>query len=243
MKADNTYTGLAPYYDRLMNHVNYRQWAAYIKNILPEHLPNNCKILEIAGGTGKFAGYFSKYYPEYILSDLSIQMLAIAKSRGSLTTTAADFSALPFKDEIFELVICLYDSINYVLTKEGVTKVLKSVYRVLSRGGYFLFDCCLINGSIEHSSDAYRTEYFRGVTIEQHSYRDESKNIHLNNFCIKFPDGRQEFETHKQKIYTLAFFMVTLNMIGFEIVHCFEEFSFDDATDESLRAHFLARKK
>ena len=243
MKRTDKYTGLAAIYDRLMNHVNYKAWAKYISEITLPVLPRHSKVLELAAGTGKFSTYFSENYPNMVLSDLSASMLQIAEKRCIFPLVAADFRHLPFREGAFDCVLCLYDSINYLLQQKEVAAMMLSVRSVLQPGGYFIFDCCLINGSIIHSESMYRSEHYKGVEVTQHSQRVEKTNTHINTFYMKFPSGEIILETHKQKIYPLSFFIKTLLINGFEVLHCFSDASFDNATEDSHRAHIVARKR
>ncbi len=234
---------MAAIYDRMMSHVNYKAWAKYISEIALLLMPRHSKVLELAAGTGKFSTHFSENYPNLVLSDLSANMLQIAEKRCTFPLVVADFRALPFKKNSFDAVLCLYDSINYLLQKKEVAATFLSIRDVLCPGGYFIFDCCLMNGSLAHSEGEYRTEYFRGLEVTQHSYRVEKKNIHINTFYIKDKSGEIQLETHKQKIYPLSFFLQTLLINGFDVLNCFADASFENATEESHRAHIVARKR
>jgi len=121
--------------------------------------------------------------------------------------------------------------------------MVNNVAAILRNGGIFVFDCCLVNGSKAHSQLGSRVEHFRGVELTQHSYRIESKNIHINTFYLKDISGEISQEIHRQKIYRLSFFKKVLLAAGFEILHCYDNDSFSEATERSFRAHFVARKK
>jgi ubiquinone/menaquinone biosynthesis C-methylase UbiE len=242
VKKAEQYNTLAGIYDRLMNHVNYKRWAAYISEILSTHIPTHSLLLELAAGTGKFSTYLSSDFPNLVLSDLSVPMLKVAGQRVDFPLVAADFRALPFKTHAFDGVICLYDSINYLLRLSEVEKMIQNVSEIIAPGGIFIFDCCLINGSRAHAEVGSRVEYFRGVELRQHSYRVEEKNVHINTFYLKNNIGEVFQETHRQKIYRLTQFKKILLNCGFELLHCYDNDSFSEATENSFRAHFVTRK-
>ena len=226
-----------------MSHVNYKSWANYIDVVCCDLMNEKCKILEVAAGTGKFGAHLSKKYPNYILSDLSLEMLQVGKSKYELKSVASDMMNLSFKDSSFDTVICLYDSINYILKNKDLSQTFSEISRVLIEDGLFVFDCCLMKGSLEHAEQEYREEFFRNGKIKQRSFIIDSKKIHVNSFEISKNDVIIATETHRQKIYSLETFEKLLLVNSFEMIYCLEDFSFEDATENSLRAHIIARKK
>ena len=51
------YSQLALYYDRVMNHVDYKKWAKFIKTILSHYYQTPKNIVELACGTGAIFKY------------------------------------------------------------------------------------------------------------------------------------------------------------------------------------------
>lgn len=94
-------------------------------------------ILDLCTGTGDLAGILKKDYPNAQITgvDFSPEMLKVAKEKFSgIEFLEADCSQLPFEDNSFDLCIISFGLRNV----ENIEKVLKEIYRVLKKGGYFI---------------------------------------------------------------------------------------------------------
>ena len=94
-------------------------------------------VLEIGAGSGAFSSTAVKTGARVIATDISESSLELLR-RGlgdpaNLETRVADMEALPFGDEIFDLVVCA-GSLSY---GENDT-VMNEIYRVLKPGGRFV---------------------------------------------------------------------------------------------------------
>ena len=57
----------------------------------------------------------------------------------NLIFLVSDMAEIEFKRE-FGIVLCPFDSINYVVSYDNMKKTLRNVRSLLSADGYFLFD-------------------------------------------------------------------------------------------------------
>lgn len=100
-------------------------------------------VLELACGTGALAEQLAASGFAVVAADRSRDMLLAALARGAdppFAVVRCDFRALPFAPSRFDLVTCLYDSLNYLPDPDALTKTLREVERVLRPGGIFVFD-------------------------------------------------------------------------------------------------------
>ncbi len=103
------------------------------------------RMLELACGTGNHAFQFEKFGYQIIALDYSQDMIdrAIAKAtqRGSqVEFRQGDMRALELSEKPFDAVVCMFDSIGYVQTNQGIEQVLQGVHRHLRAGGIFVFE-------------------------------------------------------------------------------------------------------
>ncbi len=77
----NAYRYLAKVYDSLMSDVDYNNWAQYLHRFLSKAGAKN--VLEVSCGTGNITFELSALGYDIIASDLSIEMLKIARESGS----------------------------------------------------------------------------------------------------------------------------------------------------------------
>ncbi|MEM3000950.1 MAG: class I SAM-dependent methyltransferase [Candidatus Nitrosocaldus sp.] len=109
-----------------------------LNNLRPEIL--NKKILEIGVGGGKTIRYLTKVTPNYIGIDYSYKMVALCRQKypgiNILHLDARDMSIFP--DDEFDFVLCAFNSMDYVGHSDRL-KILREVFRILKKDGYFVF--------------------------------------------------------------------------------------------------------
>ena len=131
------YDKFAKHYDEVMG--NRSSNATELQKIISKHNPYARTILELACGTGSILQHFAGQYEVYGL-DLSKGMLSIARKKvPSGIFSQQDMTEFQF-DQKFDVILCVFDSINHLLTFSDWKKVFKRVYMHLNEGGVFIFD-------------------------------------------------------------------------------------------------------
>lgn len=125
------------YYDAFMNFTN--TFNDFMNRVLLRYPIDTETVLEIACGTGKNLLYFSKSKHLYGL-DISPEMLKSAK----LNVPQAKFLLRDMTNfqigHKFQLILCMFDSINHLKDYSQWLSTFQSVYDHLSKDGYFIFD-------------------------------------------------------------------------------------------------------
>ena len=132
---------LYQYYSEVYDLFNsdYDWCLRFIKETIREYADNPRSLLELACGTGNLLQHF---IDEYEISgiDISASMLAQAKKKlpnaPLFQMNMADFKL----NRKFDLVICMFDSINHLLSYEDWLKTFSCVRNHLNPGGVFMFD-------------------------------------------------------------------------------------------------------
>jgi len=119
------------YYAALVPHL--------LKNLRRLNVPMPARILDLGCGTGKLLAFFKARACLAVGLDLSLGMLAAGARRYHLPRVNADMARFAFR-EPFDLVFCMYDSLNHVLTGAEVREVFRNAYSALRPGGHFIFD-------------------------------------------------------------------------------------------------------
>jgi SAM-dependent methyltransferase len=134
------YDALAPAYDTLTHDYDYDRWLAEIERIARGHGLGGNRVLDVACGTGK--SFLPLLRAGYSVTgcDISPAMLdrAAAKAPG-VPLHEADMRALPAFAE-FDLVTCLDDSLNHLLTEAELVAALSGIRRNLTLGGVAVWD-------------------------------------------------------------------------------------------------------
>jgi ubiquinone/menaquinone biosynthesis C-methylase UbiE len=238
------YTKLATIYDHVMRHVDYAHWTDYVETLFHQHRTYPGRLLDLACGTGSLALELCKRGYGVAGADASRSMVEVAEEKARAggydiafhQKDLLDLSGLPRSDA----VLCLYDSINYLMRVEEVAAALEQVRRVAVPGGVFIFDICTECNSLRHFQDMTDRDRGDGFSYTRHSYYDSG--IQFNRFSIRVgATGELYHELHRQRIYPLADVERVLEASPFQVEGAYDGFSLLPATEESDRVHFVLR--
>lgn len=135
------YDGLAPHYDAFTAGTDNERWLGLLEQLAVEHGLRGQRLLDVACGTGNsFLRMLERGY-EVVGCDLSPEMVARAreKARQAADVFVADMRRLPERGP-FDLITCLDDAVNYLLTPEDLRSALAGFARNLGPGGIAIFD-------------------------------------------------------------------------------------------------------
>jgi hypothetical protein len=235
------YSALADIYAYLMRKIDYKDWADYLIALFRNFGTTDERILELGGGVGTIASFLRNYFPSIYLSDISKEMLYQCTDE-RLIRVCCDMRYLPFKEN-YDLIYSTFDSVNYLLTQKDLKRMFESIRNISHENTVFTFDASLERNSIRYEKHLNRHGRFKGMSFIQKSRYDADEKMHYNHFEITLPDGQVVNETHKQKIHKFETYFEIIDKAGLYVVDCFDAFSFDKATDKSLRAQFVIKKK
>lgn len=127
-------------YDHYLGPMLFEPFAVdMVGRLSHDHLKN---VLELACGTGRLTRHVAAMIPDegsLVATDLNAEMIKVAKSKvysEKVVWQVADAQQLPFKDEVFDHVVCQFG----VMFFEDKLKAFREVYRVLQRKGRFIFN-------------------------------------------------------------------------------------------------------
>jgi SAM-dependent methyltransferase len=237
----DSYSALAAIYSHLMKSIEYDKWAEYLF-VLSKDVQRECvNVLEIACGTGIIADHLRKKFLKLTVCDRSAAMLKQINN-AKLTRVCCDMTELPFAQK-FDFVYSTFDSVNYLLSKEKVIKMLKSVDSLLADDGVFAFDVSMEKNSVRYQRYLNRKGKYQKIAYTQKSLYNDKTKVHYNAFEITLPDGTKVEEMHKQKIYAFEDYFRFIEATDFYVHKCYEAFSYKDANENTERIQFLLKKK
>ncbi|MCC5925225.1 MAG: class I SAM-dependent methyltransferase [Bacteroidetes bacterium] len=241
------YTHLAVIYDDVMREIDYDDWADYIDAVIQKHHPDAQRMLELACGTGSLALSMEELdCYDITASDFSEHMLEIARTKAqfrgsSIVWKRIDFFDIPDSDT-YDVIIMLFDSINYVRDVKSVQQVFEQVKGVLSKDGIFIVDFTTPQHSAKHADlmndQGITPDNYRFVRISNYL---EAEGNHYNEFIIeKLSDDKQTVlertrEVHVQKTFTLAEIRQVAATAGLLEVAAYDDLDLVEATDQSDR--------
>jgi len=245
------YTVIAEIYDRMMSHVAYGDWAEHVRNIWERHAAGRFRsCLDAACGTGRFLEILREQGVELWGMDVSEKMLELARSRLGSGESPAPGEPVLFRADLrdfrpprrFELVTCLYDSVNYLLSMGELVAALRNLAGCLERNGLLVFDICTERNSLEHFLDYREERKLEGWEYKRHSWYDRNTRIHHNDFEVrKLSGGGRRREFHRQRIYRVREMDRAVREAGLALVNRYAEFTFRRGGESADRVHYVAR--
>ena len=131
------YSAYARFYDATQG--DRAEHAAYVRSLLKRHHPRAKSVLELACGTGSILKQLQPHY-DVTGVDLSNEMLAVARKKvPGVRLVHGDMTAVDL-GERFDVVLCVYDSINHLVRFRDWEAVFRRARQHLNDGGIFLFD-------------------------------------------------------------------------------------------------------
>lgn len=140
----DAYTSFARVYDMFMDNVPYEEWCDYITGLLKEYGISNGLVLDLGCGTGSMTELLAARGFDMIGVDCSEDMLEMALEKRMASGRDILYLQQDMRDlELYgtvRAVVCLCDSINYLLDVQDLETVFRLVNNYLDPGGIFIFD-------------------------------------------------------------------------------------------------------
>jgi predicted TPR repeat methyltransferase len=242
------YSALAPIYDAVMQHVNYRKWANYIHALIQKFHQQARWIVDLSCGTGSCCAHLYKLGYQVTGVDASLAMIRQARTKFSHTFLCdtffcADMVCPPLRRQP-DAMISLYDSMNYLQLEHQWLSCLNRIHADLSPCGLFIFDVSTIYNSRTQFSHYFEKRRVKGGAYQRSSFFEPDENIQTNQFEITLDRGASEIyvERHRQKIRTLSQIDEFIGQSPFKRIAAFRDFTFETATEQCERVHFILQK-
>lgn len=242
------FTAVAPHYDRLMQSVPYESWVDYIEDILKRlgHRPR--RVLDLACGTGAIGLRMVKRGYCVVGADLSAPMLKQAAANAAqaglrMPLVCQDAVRLGMKPA-FDLVVCLYDSLNNILDLGDLTRAFRGVRGALRPGGVFIFDLNTIRALEKRLFTQHNLDQHTLLKYNWKSHWDPRTRICRVQMWFQWlgDDKPVQFrEVHRQRGYSASETRQALNDAGFELLAVYNAFTFTRPTRWSNRVYYVAR--
>ena len=139
--ATRAYAVLAPAYDLLTAEYAYGPWLTAIERVARAHGLAGDRLLDVGCGTGKsFLPLLERGY-QVTACDISPDMVELAQRKAGVRADVhvADMRRLPVFGE-FDLITCIDDAINHLLSAGEVADALGSMRENLAPDGLLVFD-------------------------------------------------------------------------------------------------------
>ncbi len=244
--SPSQFTDVAEVYDSLMAVVPYRQWVSYVERLWERFEASPTSVLDLACGTGNVTLELARRGYQVTGVDYAPAMLRQARAKAAPGTRflLQDARRLELA-ESFDACVCLFDSLNYLLSPEELRDAFRGVAQHLNPRGLFIFDVNTVRalergmfsqegtGADPSLSYVWRSAYEPQTCLCRIAMR----------FQVHTPTGTREFdETHVQRGYPLAQITTLLEGAELDVLGAYQAYAFRPATERSDRAYFVARR-
>ncbi|MFC2095741.1 class I SAM-dependent DNA methyltransferase [Candidatus Bipolaricaulota bacterium] len=233
------YSKLATYYD-----LGWGDFAEssrmFVESTLSEYGIKSGKILELACGTGILAIHLARSGHSVLGVDRSSEMVAIASAKGrhvkGVDFTVADMRTVKI-DSSFDAALCMFDSLNYLVTLEDVSETLESVSRLLRENGVFVFDFNRPLIYSAHNGETLIRHVEDGILHQGLQYEVKQR---IARTVFRFPNG--DVETHNQRAYEEDEIRPLLEIAGLSLKNCFSDFNRRPVSAASERIIYVCQQ-
>lgn len=245
------YESFAYLYDQFMSDVPYKDWVDYIEKIWEKHDLKPELVLDLACGTGSVTIELAKRGYDMTGVDLSFEMLDVARMK---TAEAGLGSVLYLQQDMreFELygtvnsIVCICDSLNYLLEEEDVEETIGWMDNYLHPGGLLIFDVNTHYKYKEKLGTGTFTDVREDCAYIWENHYDEEEQVNTYDLTLFNEEEsglyRRYEEEHYQRAYDIDFLMKAIDKAGLELVATYDAFTFEPPHEKSERIYFVARE-
>lgn len=206
LSAPRSYSFFAKYYDAYMFHVNYEQWLNMMLVWYRRFAKGSLKrVLELACGTANASEILVVRGLEVDACDSSPHMLQVADSKPCKPNLYLASLTDPIPGRDYDLIFCLFDSINYLALKAEIKTLLDNCAAALRPGGIFIFDISTLMNSLQNFNESVAyTKVEDGYIIHASDYESLSR-MQLTHLTLFRRNGNlfSRFEErHQQRVYS-----------------------------------------
>lgn len=246
---DALYEKFAKYYDKLYKSKDYLKEITFADKIIKKCIKDKRKnLLDVACGTGNHTLLFKRMGYVTAGIDSSSEMLRIARKKNKLIEfIKADMKNFSLKNN-FDVIICLFASINYLENYNDIKETLTNFYNQLKNKGIVIFDLGINNKNLEKYMNKEPTYYLNKnlkiVRFTQYFYKTNSKFLTKKIFMFVKDKNKIDFSINESRMLLIDINKVRKMMqkIGFE-VKIYDNFSFKEFNNKGEKPVFVGIKQ
>lgn len=238
------YRRFSGFYDAVMDDPAPR--AQQVVDWVSRYLPHASSLLELGCGTGSILARLGSI-PSLTGLDLSPEMLAVAREKvPGARLVEGDMKDFSLK-ETFDVVICVFDTLNHLLSFSDWRSMFDVVHDHLAEAGLFIFDVNTL-GELRRLGEEppWVYDFDQGVAIIDVVFAEDGMAEGVSEWDIRiFEDAADgHYDLHREQIGELA---VPLSHIksalegNYELLEEVDERG-DLPNDDSVKGHFCYRR-
>ena len=215
------YRDSARYYDAIYNFKDYSAEAAAVSAQIRAHKPDAATLLDVACGTGAHLAHFAREYRVEGI-DLSEEQLAIARARlPGIELHQGDMTTFDL-GKTFDAVTCMFSSIGYVGTLDGLDAAIGRMAAHLAPGGVLVVEPWLPPDAFEagHLSTLFVDEPDIAIARMSISHKEGRRSWFDMEHLVGSADGIEQFvEHHELGLFTVEEQIAAFERAGLRVEH------------------------
>lgn len=236
-------------YDELMSGVPYAGWVEYIHRVLQHFGFEPKTVLDLCCGTGTASLILAKEGYRVTGVDISAGMIECAARKAEAERLPIDFRVQDAGNlrlgKRFDLVVSLFDSLNYILDAATLQNAFHRVYEHLEPGGLLIFDVnteVALAGRLFDQSNLGSGQ--RVIYDWRSTYDHDTRICSIRMSFIHRSCGTESHVriTHYQRAYTMFELVRMLETAGLTVLAQYHGYTLRKASSRSDRVFFVARK-
>ena len=245
------YEDFALVYDRFMDETPYEEWCQFVVGRLKQDQITDGILLDLGCGTGSMTELLAKQGYDMIGVDLSDSMLDIAMEKRAQSGHNILYLQQDMRE--FELygtvraVICLCDSLNYLLEEDDLLTTFKLVNNYLDPNGLFIFDFNTVYKYETVIGDSTIAENREDCSFIWENYYDPEEEINEYDLTIFVQEEGDTFhrftETHLQRGYTVGQMRTLVEQSGLKILEIMDSDTGEAVSETSERVYIVAKEQ
>lgn len=241
------YSRLAPYYDDLMDYIDYDLWVEDVLEFIKDDTTVK-NLLDVSCGTASMAIRFARAGLKVTAVDLSPEMVDQARNKvaaenltDSVTLAVGDMREIAFS-EPFDIIINLHDGLNYLPNIGSAGEFLKHAYDLLRPNGWLVVDV-VTPLLCETHFKGYR-EIFTDESggYERETNYDSQTCEALTKFTFEISPTEFLMEEHHQHAYDLPDVRQMCEKSPFKAYKILDDEDLTEADASSERFYVILRK-
>ena len=215
------YARSARYYDAIYSFKDYAAEAAAVSARILAHRPDAATLLDVACGTGAHLVHFAREYRVEGI-DLSEEQLAVARTRlPGVELHLGDMTTFDL-GKTFDAVTCMFSSIGYVGTLEGLDAAVGHMAAHLAPRGVLVVEPWLQPDAFEdgHLSTLFVEEPDIAVARMSISHKERRRSWFDMEHLVGSADGVDHFvEHHELGLFTVEEQIAAFERAGLRVEH------------------------
>jgi len=216
------YAKIARYYDKIYGFKDYAAEAQRLRSVVDSRLQSGGgRLLDVACGTGLHLEHLREYFVVEGL-DVASEMLEVALQRNpSVVFHQADMTDFDL-GRSFDVVTCLFSSIGYVKTADGLARALSCMSKHLVSGGLLIVEPWF-------TPDTWHPNTVHALLVDEPelkiarvntSFVDGRLSYFDLHYLIGTPDGTEHLvERHELGLFETEEMLAAMTRLGFEVTY------------------------